>query len=410
MVMITVSRTVPQAASFLFLLLGALFSEASAQTGRWMLTTADFNTEQVALKGIDSTGVKVTSTNSDETRTIPLDQFLDVQRPASAAPSASSAKFALQLSGGDKLLGEPVKLTAEALVWKNSTLGEVSIPTARMLGLTRGPAIALAPAGREDVVTLANGDSVHGIIAALTADKVTVQTVGNANSDVPLSSVATINFAATPGGNAPQHGFRIRLDDGSSLVGSNGRLEGESLVLTLSKNVERKIALFHVLGIEQVNGPVSWLSSRPPSEMIYYPFIGPPRRPAAFMDRAWNSPGPIEFKGQPFSHGIAVHAFSRITWPLDGKHTAFRTLYAIEGDSSLADVTVRIRLDGKVVYEQQHVRAGSISEPIIQDLNGAKTLTLEVDGGSAYAQDALDWIEPALLKSKPAIPAEPSQK
>jgi hypothetical protein len=120
------------------------------------------------------------------------------------------------------------------------------------------------------------------------------------------------------------------------------------------------------------------------------------------MDRAWNSPGAIEFKGEPFAHGIAVHAFSRLSWPLDGKYAAFRTLYAVEGDSSLADVTVRIKLDDRIAYEQKHVRAGAISQPIVLDLSTAKTLTLEVDGNAAYAQDALDWIEPALLKTAPS--------
>jgi hypothetical protein len=363
-----------------------------------MLTTADFKTQQVALKGIESGGLKVTSGDSDQPQTIPLDRFLDVQRAGSPA-IASTAKFVLQLTGGDKLFGEPVNLTAEAMIWKNPTLGEVAIPTARLLGVTRGPVAVLAPAGREDIVTLLNGDSVHGIIASMTSDKVAVQTAGNANTDVPLSSVATINFAATPGNNAIQRGFRVGIDDGSSLVGSDARLDAGNLVLALGKNVERKIALSHVVAIEQVNGPVSWLSSRPPSEMIYYPFIGPQRQPAAFVDRRWDSAAPIEFKGEPFAHGIAVHAFSRLTWPLDGKYAAFRILYAVEGDSSLADVTVRIKLDDKVVYEQKHVRAGALSPPIVQELNGAKSLTLEVDGGAAYAQDVLDWIEPALLKN-----------
>jgi hypothetical protein len=385
----------------LFLLLAPVLS---AQADNWMLTTADFKTEQVALQGIDPAGIKVTSANTGQQRSIPLDDFLDVQRPTSATP-AVSAKFVLQLNGGDKLLGEPLSLTADSLVWKNPTLGEVSIPTARLLGITRGSAAALAPPGREDAVSLSNGDSVHGIIASLSADKVSLQTAGNASSDVPLSSVASISFAATPGGNAPQHGFRVRIDDGSSLVGSDAHIESGSLVLTLAKKVDRKIDLAHVTAIEQLNGPVSWISSRPPSELVYYPFIGPPRQPAAYMDRSWSSAGPIEFKGEPFAHGIAVHAFSRLTWPLDGNYSAFRTLYAIEGDSGLADVTVRIKLDDKVAYEQKHVRAGALSQPIVLNLGAAKTLTLEVDGNAAYAQDALDWIEPALVKSSPNAPA-----
>ena len=378
----------------------AVASIAAAQSDTWTLTTADFNTQHVTLKAIDSSGVKVQAGDSDQEQTVPLEKFLDIQRQV---PSASSApKFVLQLAGSDKLAGEPVNLTAEALVWKNPALGEISIPTGNLLGITRAAGAAVGQPGREDVVALANGDSVRGIIASMSSDKVTVQ-IQAGNNDVPLSSVASITFAAIPGARPPQHGFRVRLDEGSSLVSSEVRLAGNNLVLSLGKKVERKIPVAHVVALEQVNGPVSWLSSRAPSEQIYYPFIGPPRQPAAYMDRSWSSPAPIEFKGQIFPHGIAVHAFSRLVWPLDGKYAAFRTLYAVEGESSLADVTVRIKLDDKVVYEQQHVRAGVLSAPVVKDLGAAKTLTLEVDGGAAYPQDALDWIEPALLKaSEPA--------
>jgi hypothetical protein len=259
----------------------------------------------------------------------------------------------------------------------------------------------------EDVVQMSNGDTVRGIIAAIAADKITVQAAGG-NTDVPLSSVASITFAATPGGGAVQRGFRVRLDDSSSLVGSAAKLEGENLVLTMGKNADRKIALAHVTAIEQVNGPVSWLSARTPSQAVYHRLLGGAIEPAAYMDKSWLGQRGIEFKGRPFAHGIAVHAYSRLTWNLDGTYEAFRTRYAIEGDSGLADATVRIRLDDKVVYEKEHVHSGVLSPVIIQSLAGAKTLTLEVDGGTAYAQDTMDWIEPALLKHKPteAPPAD----
>jgi hypothetical protein len=328
--------------------IGILFFAAvvNAQTDSWTLTTADFKTQQVTLKGIDSSGLKVQPADSDQEQTVPLDKFLDVQR---IIPSvASTAKFVLQLSGGDKLAGDPVNLTAEALVWKNPALGEISIPTGNLLGLTRALSAGIGQQGREDIVGLANGDSVRGIIASMSSDKVTVQMQAG-NNEVPLSSVASITFASIPGARAPQHGFRVRFDEGSSLVGSEARLEGNDLVLTLGKKVERKVPLVHVAALEQVNGPVSWLSTRMPSEQIYYPFIGPPRQPAAYMDRSWNSPSPIEFKGQVFPHGIAVHAFSRLVWPLDGKYQAFRTLYAVEGESRLDEVTVRIKMADKIV-------------------------------------------------------------
>jgi hypothetical protein len=388
-----ISSVVP----LIFSLLCASTAFAQGAGGKWILTTADFKSEPVSLVGVDSSGLKVAAPDGQAARSVPADQFLDVQRslPAVTTP----AKFTLQLAGGDKLGGEPVNLTAEALVWRNATLGEISIPTAGLIGFTRHSAAPSSPAdqGREDVVTLANGDLVRGIIAAMSGQAATVQTAAG-NTDIPLESVGSVSFAATPGGGPPRHGFRVRLDDGSSLVGAEVRIESDSLILALGKDAPRKIPLAHVAAIEQVNGPVSWLSARAPSEAVSYPFVGPPRQIPAYMDRAFEAPGPIEFKGAQFPHGISVHAYSRLVWPLDPSYSAFRTRYAIEGDSTLADVTVRIKLDDKVVYEQQHVRAGVLSTPIVQDLNGAKTLTLEVDGGSAYALDALDWIEPALLK------------
>lgn len=366
----------------------------------WLLTTADFKAEPVVLKSFDSLALKVTSMSGDE-RTVPIDRFLDIRRSLLVAPA--SGRFILHMTGGDQLGGEPLVLKAESLVWKNPTLGEVEIPTSRLSGITPPGRAAPAERGHEDVVSLSNGDIVRGIIASMSGDKIAVQT-SSGNTEVPLASVASIVFAATPGGAAAQRGFRVRLDDGSSLIGVDAKLEGDVLALTLGRGAQRKIALAHVAVIEQVNGPVSWLSARQPSEALYQPFIGPPREPAVYMDRSWRGDRPIVFKDRTFAHGIGVHAYSRLSWPLDGKYACLRTRYAVDGDSTLADVTVRIKLDDKVVYEQMDVRAGVLSPVIIQDLNGARKLTLEVDGGAAYAQDSFDWIEPALLRDKPPEP------
>jgi hypothetical protein len=363
-----------------------------------LLTTAQFKTDTVSLKAIDSSGVKVVSAAGGGERTISMDDFLDLSRTLPLAQGGS--RFVLHLAGGDQLSGEPVGLKGDSLLWKNADLGEISIPGGKLIAIT--PPAQPAPSERqhEDVVRLANGDTVHGIIAAVGADAIAVQT-SNGNSEVPMGSVASINFAMTPGAAPAQRGFRVRLDDGSSLVGSDAKLEGDHLVLTIGRNAGHQIDLGHVAAIEQVNGPVSWLSARTPAEEIYYRYIGGAQEPAAYLDRQWGGQRRLEFKGRVFAHGIGVHALSRITWPLDGQYEAFRTRYAVESDAGgIADATVRIKLDDKVVYEKSGVRAGKLSPVIYQDLKGAKRLTLEVDGGSAYAQDALDWIEPALLKHK----------
>ena len=372
----------------------------------WLLITSDFKSEPVALQAVDPSGVKVIPAGGGDATVVPMDRFLEVRRSLPAAQG--TGKFVLHMTGGDMLGGEPLSLNADSLSWNNPNLGQIEIPTSRLIAIT--PAGKAAPVDRkhEDVVSLSNGDTVHGIIASMNGDKVAVQTDGG-NSDVPLASVASIVFAATPGAAPVEHGFRIRLDDSSSLIGSAARLDGQNLVLTLGKGADRKLALAHISAMEQVNGPVSWLSSLTPSEQVYYPFLGPEQTPAAYMDRAWDGK-PIQVKDQKFTRGIGVHAFSRLSWPLDGKFAAFRTRFAIaEADATLADATVRIKLDDKVVFEQTHVRGGALSPVIVQDLGSARKLTLEVDGATPfYPQDEVTWIEPAMLRQKPAATTRPA--
>ena len=369
---------------------------------RWTLTTADFNSESVALKSLDSSGVKVVPASGGDMRSVPMDQFLLVHRSLPLTPP--SGRFVLHMTGGDKIGGEPVSLKGESLVWKNPALGEITIPGSRLVAITAPDKPAPQDRKREDVVGLANGDAIHGIIASLSPEKITVQTDAG-NSDVPMGSVAGVTFAATPAASSDARAFRVRLDDGSSLVGPDVKLEGDNLILSLGKNADRKLAIKHLTTIEQINGPVSWLSSRMPSEAIYYPFFGTSQEAPFKVDQNWGG-GPITYKETTYAHGIGVHAYSRLTWALDGKYAAFRTRFAVDGDSPEADVAVRVKLDDKTVFEQQHVRAGTLSPVIVEDLAAAKKLTLEVDGGTGYVEDRLNWIEPALLKTKP--PPAPS--
>jgi hypothetical protein len=97
-----------------------------------------------------------------------------------------------------------------------------------------------------------------------------------------------------------------------------------------------------------------------------------------------------------------VHSYSKLVFPIDPTCKSFRTQFAIDGDQPWADCTVRVKLDAKIAFEKQHVTSGVLSDVVKLDLNGAKTLTLEVDYGENYdVQDRLNWIEPAMLRTTP---------
>lgn len=389
-------------ATMIGLILGIAFLlpiVARAQ-GEWRLTTADFQSSSIVVQRIDDQAVRGLSP-AGEDRAVPLTQLLEISRSLPTRPEAGA--FVLFLQGGDRIGGEPVAITSEQIQWHSLTLGDLHLPLRDLVAIGAVGAVRPEKRGTDDVVTLGNNDQVHGIVTAITGAKVTVQTASG-NTDLPLASVKLISLAAAADKRQPRRAFRVRLDDGTAIAAAAVTLDGNELHFTIPGNAPRSIDLSHICAIEQINGPVSWLSVRPPSENIYVPFISPGRPWPAQMDRSVVG-DVIRFRDTTFTRGIGVHAYSKLTWPLDGTWTAFRTQYAIDGDNAdalAADVTVRIKLDDKVVYEQPHVHGGSLSPVIVQQLEAAKSLTLEVDfGGRMDTRARLNWIEPALLKNPP---------
>jgi hypothetical protein len=408
------------------LVIGALFLNTAVSSAfgqeTWNLTTADFRTERVGLRSLDDRAVTV-KTGQSEPHQVPLDRLLMLERIGDR-PAASQVQFIATLVGEDRAAGKPGSLSGENLVWENPTLGQITLPVKSIVSIVRvvpgqDPQQVIASLSQpsslpttqqtEDIVALVNGDSVKGIVSSIGATAISVQQGGGETIDVPLDSITRVIFAAT--GAAPvaaTHGFRISLADGSAITASRVKLSNadQNLSFYLSDGSPRRVAMPQVLGIEQVNGPVVWLSSQRPSESVQTPFfeLSWPAR----MDRAVDGE-PIRVGERTFSRGIGVHSYSRVSFPIDPAMRAFRTQYAIAGDWPYANVTVRIKLDDQIAFEKTDVRSGALAPPVLIDLDGhARTLTLEVDYGQNYdVQDRFNWIEPALLKIKPEPPPTP---
>ena len=384
---------------------------------KWTLTLADFRSKQVDLVSIDDKGATFADRSS-----VRFDDLLLLDRDAELKQSAAPApgKFVLYLSAGEQFRGEPVKLDGETLTWTSPAVGGMQVPLKQVSSMVRAtpqatqqpPPPSADERRTEDVITLANGDVVRGIIATISAEAVTVQAGGN-ETPVPLDGIRSIAFASTAGA-APKssqqpagRSFRIKLDDGSILTAPQLRTAAnDTLVVTLADKTARNVPLSSVATIEQLNGPVTWLSSRIPSENVQTPLLDTTR--PARMDRTVTGK-PIRFGDRTYARGIGVAPYSKITWPIDAKtrgdYQTFRTQYAIDGVGQYADVTVRVKLDDKVVHEKQKVTAGVLSPVVLVPLGNAKSLTLEVDFGGNYSvQDRFDWIEPALVKGSGAPP------
>jgi hypothetical protein len=176
------------------LLLG-LASVAHAQA-TWVLTWADFRSERVTLESIDAGHVTV-SANSDR-KQVALDRLLMLERVGVTVMPAG--RFVAVLAGNDRACGQPKSVEGENLIWTHPTLGELTLPLKSVLCIVRADQTPPLnpPPQTEDIVTLNNGDSVRGIIAALSDSSVTVQQAGGEAIDVPLDSATRVASPALP--------------------------------------------------------------------------------------------------------------------------------------------------------------------------------------------------------------------
>src|SRR5207302_221791 len=148
-----------------------------------------------------------------------------------------------------------------------------------------------------------NGDTLHGIISDLTAATITLQPTGGEATSVPLGSVVSADFATPPGtSSAPaqlRRAFRVSTADGSAITTDSVQLSQRDLHVAIG-GADHPIPLSSVAGIEQINGPVIWLSAVTPIENTQIPAFSQRTLPAQ-MDRTVTGE-PIRFNDREFAH------------------------------------------------------------------------------------------------------------
>ena len=399
------------------LLLIALLPALRANAEPWQMTGVDLSTRKVDLTALSAAGIVCHIGDAKTDQTIPWEAVVSLQHNTPSV--TNNATFTLFLAGGDRLSGQPGATVGEKLNWLNPDLGTLKVPIAKIIALVAGSDAALPPAPasppKQDIATLLNGDTIAGTFMESDARRIVIQTDAGA-IPIPLGSIKRLAFAdiappARP--DAPQletpRFFRIHLLDSTIISAADITLgAGRLKMVMIGKNaLTIDLPLKNVSLIEQVDGPIQWLSAQSPLEQKQTPYFGNALPWPARFDRAVDGCA-LSFDGRMFQHGIGVHAYSSLTFAIAPQWSAFRTQYAIESrrdfPSRIADVTVRILLDGKLVHEQKDLREGVISPVVSFGVTGAKTLTLECDFGAVTgdAQAHLNWLEPAFLRNVPA--------
>jgi NPCBM/NEW2 domain len=397
--------------SFVFVLLcGSAVPTAFAQS-RWTLVTADFQSRPVKLVSLDERQLTVVMADDSSPQLIKWDQVLELD-PATDPPTVPGGDFLVYLNDGDCLAGQPTSIANDGVAWQNNLLGDLNLSEDGVNSIVRSGAIApgLDQARQTDAVRLTNGDSTAGVLDGLQSGSVAIRPAGSdSDAQISLDKVAAILLASPAMQANSNDAVRVWLADGSDLTVPLNELTQSSdgkLVVPLGGKQTKSVDFSSIARLEQINGPVCWLTSLTPTQIDYRPYLEenfPPR-----FDHPVAEPRvTIRQKYPRFRHGIGVHSYTKLTFDVPDGFRAFRTQFAIDSipgcDMTKADVTVRIIVDQKVVDQFPHVRFGGIAPPVVVDVTSAKSISLEVDyGDNLDAQDRFVWLDPAFLRNAPS--------
>lgn len=337
-------------------------------------------------------------------------------RLAPRQPHPESLRWVM--SDGDVVHGKVVAGTDRTVTIRQADLGRLPLPLTRLRSfgpsvgvkahaITRWAQSETQPSSQDDELLLASGDRLVGLIARIEPTGITVETDDgqtNVGLDVLLEArLARAGSAPTSTRRAePLLRARLTLADGSRVTVSRLGWQRDRLLVGLEDSdtsVAWELGTAQVRRVEVLGGRWQWLEDRPAVLAEHTPLLDV-RRPHRLGRNVVG--GPIRVGGRTFEHGIGVHSRSRLVFRLDPRCRRFVTGYGLDDDSGpMADVDVKILLDGKTVHEARDVRADGEIRRVAVDLKGAAQLELLVDyGKNGHVQDRFDWIEPALIRGQ----------
>ena len=319
------------------------------------LTTADFKRQAVSLRSLRRIR-RQTSCRSARLRpsTVRLDKLLQLDR-GGAAMQQVRGTFTLFLTCGDRVGGRARR--------RSRTISSPGSPPPRatcrsrwnLRGSTRGQESPPFDATRtEDLVAPVQRRQREGHRHRHRGRK--DQGQAGSGDAITVDLAAEGHFLRRRQGREPE-GAGVPRPALRRLGGHRARRSTSRTTISryAGRGNQRPVDLGQVVLIEQLNGPVSWLSTACRRRRSIT------RCSTSRSRRRWNRNyrgDKIRFAGRDYARGIGVHAYCKLTYALDGSFKAFRTQYALSEDAYKGKVTVRILLDDKVVHEAKDFPPG----------------------------------------------------
>jgi len=149
---------------------------------------------------------------------------------------------------------------------------------------------------------------------------------------------------------------------------------------------------------------MAYLSDLEPSKVEETPYFGrksPYRRDVA-LDGS-----PLKLDDQPIEKGLAVHSRTALTYDLDRRYATFEALVGFDASAGKKGrVDCRVFADGKELYANPDLRAGTPPVRLSLPVSGAEQLRLVVDfGPDEDTGDRVIWANARLYRRAPGAAA-----
>lgn len=336
------------------------------------------------------------------------------QEAAKDLPGEGSAgiEVLLVLRTGETLRGRLVVAATDAVVARTKSLGKITVPLKSLAGLafgdgrSKGDLVALlarGEVGKKDRLYTASGDRIEGIVEGFSGDGLRFDSdLGK----IPyrfegLQAVAFGALAEAP--KLPDRTYALaRLDEGDLACDPAG-IELGVLKLAALAGFECAAPLGAVREIAVRNGRLVHLSEVDPAKVETksfiegLPFVWDVRRDANALGR------PLKLGSRTYERGLGTHAYTRLTYPLDGAYARFSALVGLDAEAAGpgSKASFQVLLDGETAFEAVLSRADA-PRPVALDLAGAKELVLVVDFGPDGGDqgDVVDWADARLVKRR----------
>ena len=201
-----------------------------------------------------------------------------------------------------------------------------------------------------------------------------------------LDKVRGLVFMRTPAADAPSPLCKVMDGSQNSFIAAKVQMIGQNLKVTTVTGAVLEMPMAAVVRLDFTNDKIAYLSDMTPAALVYRSPTGrndPPR-----MDMNLDGKGPLQVKGEVFSKGLAIHAYTELTYNLDGKYKKFEAVIGMDdvvgGDGQ---PRVRIEGDGRELFGQT---IGRKDERHALDLNvgGVKQLRVIVSSGKPFGFEA----------------------